>query len=85
MISFQHYATCLVWESGSWANCTCQDIKPWRIRKEPAELFAWRIWRLTDDGGYEHLMRCSTWAGAIALVDQFVWLRNNALTGGLHD
>lgn len=78
-----HYATCPIWATGSWADCDCRGEPVWRIRKEPDEVFAWRIWRRDNDGRYEHLMRCSTWAGALALVEQFMWLRKNALTGDL--
>lgn len=84
MNELSHYATCAVWTTGNPKNCNCADQPPWRIRKEPHELFAWRVWRYTDDGTYEHLMRCSTWAGAMSLVEQFVWLRKNALTGESH-
>lgn len=41
-------------------------------------MFAWRIWRLAEDG-YEHLMRCSTFEGAVSLVAQFIWLQRNAI------
>lgn len=77
MNSLSHYATCNVWESGSWATCDCYMVPAWRIRKEPGEIHPWRIWRRTDDMNWEHLMRCSTYAGAVALVKEFIWLRNN--------
>lgn len=77
-MSLSHFATCQVWQTGNWRRCNCLDAKPWRIRKEQDELFAWRIWRLAGDG-YEHLMRCSTFEGAISLVDQFMWMREHAL------
>jgi hypothetical protein len=57
----------------------------WRVRKEAEELFAWRIWHYSLSSlTYEHVMRCSTWDGAMALIDQFVWLRKNAMTGETH-
>lgn len=75
MSDYLHYATCPTWETGSWADCDCKGQPPWKVRKEPAEVFPWRIWRYTSDGTYEHLMRCSTWAGAMSLIDQLMWLR----------
>lgn len=78
MTTLHHYGTCQVWETGSWNNCTCHRVAPWRIRKEPEEQFPWRIWRRTSDMTYEPLMRCASWAGALALVHQFQWLRANA-------
>jgi hypothetical protein len=88
-VSLSHYATCSVWSTGNWQSCNCSTLPPWKIRKEPHELFAWRVWRLAEDG-YEHLMRCSTWAGAISLVTQFIWMREHALqresiNAGEHD
>jgi hypothetical protein len=77
--SLTHYATCQVWESGNWADCTCYSAAPWKIRKEPQEQFPWRIWRRTSDESYEPLMRCSTFAGAVELIKGLVWLRENAL------
>lgn len=76
-----HFATCLVWSTGNWANCNCKNQPPWKVRKEPDELFAWRIWRYTGDGTYEHLMRCSTFSGAISLINGFVELRKAAREG----
>lgn len=76
-----HYATCQSWETGLLDTCTCRPLAAWRVRKEPAELFAWRIWRYTGDGTYEHVMRCSTFTGAINLIDQFIWLRKNTVNG----
>lgn len=77
-MSVSHYATCGVWSTGDWKTCNCRGMAPWRIRKEPDEMFAWRIWRLAEDG-YEHLMRCSTFEGAVSLVAQFIWLQRNAI------
>lgn len=80
-----HYATCKVWETGSWAECDCKGQPPWRIRKEDSELFPWRIWRYTDDGTYEHLMRCSSWSKAMSMVDGFMGIRRQALTQQLSE
>lgn len=80
MNSLTHYATCAVWETGSWNNCTCYSLPVWRIRKEPSEQFPWRIWRRTTDMTFEPLMRASTFQGALALVKQLTWLRHHALT-----
>lgn len=79
-----HYAGCAGWKSGDMDDCTCYEPRAWKVRKEPDEQFPWRIWRRTNDGPYEHLMRCSTWTGAMSLVNQFEWLRKNALTGESH-
>jgi hypothetical protein len=80
-----HYGTCAAWTTGSWADCDCKGQPPWRVRKEPEELFAWRIWRYTDDGVYEHVMRCSTWTGAMSLIDEFIGLRRQAFDALLRD
>lgn len=78
MTTLSHYATCKAWSTGNGTNCDCRQA-PWRIRKEPEELFAWRIWRYTKDGVYEPLMRCSTWAGAMSLITEFIALRRQAM------
>lgn len=72
-----HFATCKVWATGSCSGCDCQ-MPPWRIRKEPAELFAWRIFRFTSDG-YVRLMGCSSFEAARQLVIQLMWMRDHAL------
>lgn len=74
-----HFATCSVWSTGLPGSCDCSGMRPWRVRKDPGELFAWRIWRLTGDAVYEPMMGCSTWLGAMSLIEQLIWLRNNAL------
>lgn len=75
---------CQVWTTGEWDTCDCFLIWPvWRIRKEPNEQFPWRIWRWTNDGYYEPLMRCSSFEGARQLVLQMAWLRKAALRGDL--
>lgn len=79
MKTLLHYATCPAWDTGDTVSCTCFSAPPWRIRKEPAEAFPWRIWRRTADFNYEPLMRCSRFEGAVELVAQLIWLRNNAL------
>jgi hypothetical protein len=78
-VKITHYATCAGWQSGDMDDCDCFEPRAWRVRKEPCELFAWRIWRRTNDGNYEHVMRCSTFTGAMSLIEQFLWLRKNAL------
>lgn len=80
MTALMHFATCPAWETADWQDCTCLHAAPWKVRKEPAEQFPWRIWRRTTDDSYEPLMRCSTFAGAINLIDGLVWLRHNALS-----
>ena len=81
MNSILHYATCRSWESGLIESCSCFFLPAWKIRKEEGELFPWRIWRRVngDDPSYQHVMRCSSWQGAVELVSQFIWLRNNAI------
>jgi hypothetical protein len=74
-----HYATCPTWVSGQFVDCTCFLVAPWRIVKEPGEQYPWRIWRRTAGDSYEPFMRASTWHGAFQLVEQMIWLRNNAL------
>ncbi len=74
-----HYATCPGWVTGGITDCTCYEIADWRIRKETDQSYPWRIWRRTGDFVYEPVMRCSTWHGAVELVNQFIWLRQNAL------
>lgn len=79
MKAILHHGSCPTWATADWDTCNCYNSAAWRIRKEPGELFPWRIWRRTEDFTYEHLMRCSSWAGAMNLVEQFIWLRNNVM------
>lgn len=79
MSDLSHFATCKVWSSGNWRECDCAGMRPWRVRKQPEELFAWRIWRYTGDGVYEPMMGCSTWSGAMSLIQQLMWLRDQAV------
>lgn len=84
MTSLTHYATCRCWATGNWNDCDCHTVPAWRIRKEDGELFPWRIWRRTEDDSFEHVMRCSSHAGAIKLVLSFIWLRENAIDRETH-
>jgi hypothetical protein len=77
-MSVVHYAACAGWSTGDLDDCNCYEPRAWRVRKEPAEQFPWRIWRRTNDGAYEHVMRCSTWAGAMSLIEGFTMLRREA-------
>ena len=70
-----HYPTCLVWETNDADACSCVPREDWRILKDPAQLFPWRVFRRTADGQLQELMGCSTRARAIELVDGFNWLR----------
>lgn len=79
MTSIVHFATCRVWVVGQWSACDCLITPVWRIRKDSAGQFPWHILRRTGDVTYEHVMRCSSWEGAVELVLQFIWLRNNAV------
>lgn len=74
-----HPATCPTWQTASLTDCTCYSTAIWRIRKETGEMFPWRIWRRTSDLTYEPLMRCSTFLGALELVQNLLWLRHNVL------
>src|SRR3954468_17719819 len=55
-----HYPTCATWVTNSVADCTCSGQRPWRIRKNPDELFPWGVYRRTgtvqDSVVYERLM-----------------------------
>lgn len=84
MNTLLHYATCPVWESGVTAHCDCFLVSAWRIRKEPGEQFPWRIWRRTNDNTWEPLMRASTYAAAVALVNSMMDLRINAVERDSH-
>lgn len=75
MNELSHYATCLVWETGNRQDCDCHDVPPWRVRKESAESFPWRVWRWTEDGAYEHFVRCSSFTGAIKFIRAFADLQ----------
>lgn len=70
-----HYGSCPVWGSAAAGDCTC-PAPAWRIRKDPAEQFPWRVFRQTSDGP-EQLMGCSTWQHAVSLIREFDKLRAN--------
>lgn len=74
-----HPATCPVWVTARFTDCTCMSVPSWRIRKEPGESFPWRIWRRTDDLTYEPLVRAASWSAAVRLVQQMIWMREHAV------
>ena len=75
MKSILHYGSCPTWETADFADCSCYSTV-WRIRKEPAELFPWRIWQRTTDLDYEPLMRCSSFENARQMVTALMILRH---------
>lgn len=79
MTSIVHFPTCQVWVVGRWSACDCNFVPAWRIRKLNTGPYPWQVLRLSSDDTYEHVMRCSSWEGAMELVQQFIWLRNNAV------
>ena len=84
--STEHFGTCAAWASGSEFDCDCvTGMAPWRIRKDHAKAFPWRIWRRTDDDDYIPLLRCSTFAAAMAMVTQLQALRVHYLRKDHHD
>lgn len=85
MNSTEHFGTCAAWVSGSELDCDCAVVAPWRIRKERAESFPWRIWRRTDDDDYIPLLRCATFPAAMAMVEQLQALRVHYLRKDHHD
>lgn len=74
-----HKGGCPVWATGGAGDCTCNPtpVPTWRIRPQDDAEFPWRVFRWTGDACYEPLLRCSTFDGAVALVESFKSLEKN--------
>lgn len=77
-----HPATCHGWQTGRRTDCDCPPPadRGFRIRKHPNRAFSWRIDRHTRDGDYITVMGCASFPAAVAMVNQLLWMRANALS-----
>lgn len=81
MTTLIHYGTCRVWQTGTWADCTCKHDRPWRIRRLWAGCWQTYRWTEPDHGQpvYEPFISCITQDAAMQLVDSMIWLARSGL------
>lgn len=69
----------MTWRTNLIGDCDCKPTPMWRILKDENQVYPWRVFRRTSDGGLEELMGCATRAAAAQLVESFDWMRRNGL------